>query len=100
MAQTSSALVYNCKEICQRWRKIAKGILSALFLSLFNALDTVFASKVERTITAGILSLELDEDEEANHISQQKAVQQIISIVAKDSPTDGIRRLFQMMRSV
>ena len=40
----------------------ANGILNALGLTLFNALDTVFASKVERSIAAGIISF--DEDDE------------------------------------
>ena len=80
--------------------KKASGILNALGRTLFNALDTVFASKIERAITAGLISFEQDKDEEDSSNKQQKIVETIISIVAKDSPTDGVRRLVQMMREV
>lgn len=76
----------------------AKGILSALGLILFNALDTVFASKFERNITAEILTVDLDEDEEKYSSNQSKGVQDIISNVPKGTPTDGIQRLVQMQR--
>lgn len=40
--------------------KSAKGISNALELTLFNALEAVFTSKVERAITAGLITLDLD----------------------------------------
>lgn len=79
--------------------KRARGILNAIGLTLFNALDAVFASKVERAITAGLVSLDLDDDESTN-ANPTTVVQEIIDIVAKDSPTDGIHRLVQMMRNI
>lgn len=63
--------------------KRAKEILSALRLTLFNALDSVFASKVERAITAGILCLDLDEEDDQDSVKQNQVVQDIIEIVAK-----------------
>lgn len=51
--------------ICARGGdKRAEGILNALGLTLFNALDAVFASKVERVITSGLIALDLNEDED------------------------------------
>lgn len=80
--------------------KRAKGILSSLQLTLFNALDTIFASKLERAITAGLLCLDLYEEVEINPIEKSTVVQDIISIVGKDSQTDGIRSVVQMMRNL
>ena len=60
----------------------------------------MFASKVERTVTAGLVSLDFLDEGESNASAQQQAVKDIISIVAKDTPTDGIRRLVQMMINV
>ena len=80
--------------------KRAKGILSSLGITLFNALDTVFAYNAERAITAGLVDLDLDDEDPATPTNQLELVRKIISIVAKDSATDGIRRLVQMMRDV
>ena len=52
----------------------------------------MFASKVERAITAGIINLDTTEEESEDGV-ERNVVQDIISIVAKDSPTDGVRRL-------
>ena len=76
----------------------AQGIDNALGLTLFNALDNVFASKVERTVRAGLVSLDFEYEGESNASAQQQVVKDIISIVAKETPTDGTRRLVQMMR--
>jgi len=80
--------------------KRANGIQNALGLALFNALDIVFAAKVEGAIIAGLLSLDLDDDDTSNHVTQYQILQDIIGIVAKDSPTDGIRRVVKIMRGV
>ena len=50
-------------------------------------------------ITAGIINLDTT-DEESEGGVERNVVQDIISIVAKDSPTDSVRRLVQMMRAV
>lgn len=71
----------------------AKGISNALELALLNALDPVFASKVERSVTAGLIKLDLDDEDETDSVDQQEVVQDIIATVAKDSPPDGTRRL-------
>lgn len=97
MEESSRFVATTVKRFARGGGKRAKGILSAVGLTLLNALDTVFTSKVEHSITAGIITLDLDEDEENDSSTQSKVVQDIIHIVAKDTPTDGIGRLVQMM---
>ncbi len=92
--------VTTVKRFAKGGDKRAKGILSALGLTLFNALDQVFSSQVEQSIAAGIINLDGDDDETVNLNKQFHIVHDIINLVAKDSPTDGIRRLVQMMRLV
>ena len=92
--------VTTVKRFTKGGDKRAKGILSALGLTLFNSLDVVFASQVEQSISAGVINLDGDDDENEKVIKQLHIVNDIIDLVARDSPTDGIRRLVQMMRLV
>lgn len=71
----------------------AKGTLSVLKLTIFKAFENTFASKVERAVTAGLISFALDEDNNGNASNQVKLAQDIFLIVAKDCPTDDICRL-------
>ena len=92
--------VTTVKRFAKGGDKRAKGILSALGLTLYNALDHVFSSQVEQLIAAGVINLDGDDDATENANKQLDIVNSIIELVAKDSPTDGIRRLVQMMRQV
>ena len=92
--------VTTVKSFAKGGDKRAKGILSALGLTLFNALDQVFSSQVEQAIAAGVIILEGEGNNDENPSKQLGVVNDIIDLVAKDSPTDGIRRLVQMMRQV
>ena len=92
--------VTTVKRFSKGGDKRAKGILSALGLTLYNALDQVFSTQVEQSIAAGEINLEGDDNEVENANKQINIVTSIIELVAKDSPTDGIRRLVQMMREV
>ncbi|PXF46073.1 hypothetical protein BWQ96_04173 [Gracilariopsis chorda] len=96
-----SLWVTTVKRFAKGGDKKAKGILSALGLTLLNSLDTIFSSQVEQAINAGIINLDEEEDTNDEHPNKQVGiVNEIIDLVAKDSPTDGIRRLVQMMRNV
>lgn len=95
-----SLWVTTVKRFAKGGDKRAKGILSALGLTLYNVLDHVFASQIEQAIAADLINLEGDDDESENTTKQLHLVQDIVNLVAKDSPTDGIRRLVQMMRQV
>lgn len=97
MEEEGSTLGNDSEAICAWW---AMGIQNALGLTLFNALDPIFSSKVERAVTAGLVSLDLDGEDDVSATEQHKVVQNIVNIVAKDTPTDGIRLLVQMMRNV
>lgn len=103
--------MYSWREEVQLWAttverfasggdKRAKGIRNNFGLTLFNAIDTVLASKVERAVTAGLLSLHPENGDGIDGTARQNMNRRIINIVAKDTPTDGIRRLMQMMRNV
>ena len=92
--------VTTVKRFAKGGDKRAKGILKALGLTLFNALAQVFSSQVEQSIAAGIINLDGDDGETVNLNKQFHIVHDIINLVVKDSPTDGIRRLVHMMRLV
>ena len=80
--------------------KRAKGLLRALGITLFNALDEIYSSKIEQAIAAGSINLEAADDDVMNPVKQLKTVDGIIELVAQDSPTDSIRRLVKMLRDV
>ena len=92
--------VTTVKRFAKGGDRRAKGILSALGLTLNNALDQVFSSQVEQSIAAGAIDLEGDDNEIENTTKQFHVVTSIIELVSKDSPTDGIRKLVNMMRQV
>lgn len=77
----------------------SKGMMSALGITLYHAVDESFRSKLDRAIAAGILKLRPAGNENPKKV-QHEAVEAIIQIVAKDSVTDSIRRLVQMMRDI
>ena len=95
-----SLWVTTVKRFAKGGDKKAKGILNALGLTLFNSLDQIFASQVEQAITAGVITLDEEDNDDEQPTKQINIVKDIIDLVAKDSPTDGIRRLVQMMRNV
>lgn len=77
----------------------SKGMMSALGITLYHAVDEAYRSKLDRAIAAGTLKLKPDADDTPKKV-QQAAIETIIEIVAKDSVTDSIRRLVQMMRDI
>ena len=78
--------------------KRAKGMLSALGITLFNALGDIYSSQIEQAIAAGSINLEASDEDVMNPVNQGKTVEQIIKLFAQDSPTDGIHRLVKMLR--
>ena len=62
--------VTTVKRFAKGGDKRAKGILSALGLTLYNALGQVFASQVEQSIAAGVINLDGD-DNEFENVSKQ-----------------------------
>ena len=95
-----SLWVTTVKRFAKGGNRKAKGILSALALSLFNSLDQMFASQIEQAITASIINLDEEDSDDEDPSKQVLFVSNIINLVSKDSPTDGIRRLVQMMRNI
>lgn len=69
-------------------------------MTLCNALDAIFSSKAECALTAGLLTLDLDGEYGGSASEQHQVVRNIVNMVAKDTPTDSIRRLVQMMQNV
>ena len=80
------------------WR--AKGVANNLGITLFMALDYSFQEVIKSAMQNGEIVLVDDGDEDEAKLDQTKIVQQIVHMVAKDSDTDGIRRLVKMNRDV
>ena len=74
--------VTTIKRFAKGGDKRAKGILSALGLMLYNALDQVFSSQVEQSIAAGVINLDGDDNKAENAIKQLQIVTSIIELVA------------------
>ena len=77
----------------------SKGMMYALGITFYHAVDEAYRSKLDRAIAAGTLKLKPGADDTPKNV-QQAAIETIIEIVAKDSVTDSIRRLVQMMRDI
>ena len=69
-------------------------------MSFYNSLDQIFATQIDQATIAGIINFDEEDNEEKDRNKQVLIVDDIINLVAKDLPTDGIRRLVQMMRNV
>ena len=64
------------------------------------ALDYSFQEVVKSAMQEGWIVLVEDEEDELSTLDQKKVVEQIVNLVARDSDTDGIRRLVKMNRDV
>lgn len=60
----------------------------------------MFASKVDRAVTAGLIVQDNESCTPESEKNQLKTVQDIVNLVAKDSPTDGVRRMVKMVRNI
>lgn len=76
----------------------AKGISASLALTLFRSLPPGKQQLVEKNINSG--ELVIDPNDPAAPADQTEAVEKIILIVAKDSPTDAIRRMAALNKQV
>ena len=76
----------------------AKGVANSLGISLFMALDYSFQEVVKSAVQEGRIVPGEDKEDELSTLDQKKVVEQIVNLVAKDSDTDGIHRLFKMNR--
>lgn len=92
---------------CQKLRSFAKGgdnrakgIANSLGITLYSAMDYSFVQVVDSAIAAGDLKLVADDDDEDEVIDQKVVIEKIIDLVAKDSVTDGVRRLVKMSQDV
>ena len=78
----------------------AKGVANSLGIYLFMAVDYSFQEVVKSAMQEGRIVLVEDEEDELSTLDQKKVVEQIVNLVARDSDTDGIRRLVKMHRDV
>lgn len=78
----------------------AKGIANSLGITLYSAMDYSFVQVIDSAITAGEFKLVADDDDENEVINQMELIEKIIKLVAKDSVTDGVRRLVKMSQNV
>ena len=83
----------------------AKGMLSALAFTLYYSLGRDQRNIVDNAIRCNLLQLDLDDDTEIQSLTataetQFRLVDDILRLIAKDSPTDGIRRLFKASKSI
>lgn len=77
----------------------AKGLANSLGITLYSAMDYSFVQVLDNAIANDELKLVSDDDEEET-INQKDVVEKIIDLVAKDSVTDGVRRLVKMTQNV
>ena len=78
----------------------AKGIASSLGITLCSAMDYSFIPVIDSAITADDLKLVSDDDEDNDAVDQKVVIEKIIQLVAKDSVTDGVRRLVRMSQNI
>ena len=86
----------------------AKGLLSALALTLYFSLDRDQRNIIDNAVSCKQISLEIDDDaNEPEQLSlaatakeQFKLVGEIVQLVAKDTPTDAIRRLVKTSQDI
>lgn len=78
----------------------AKGIANSLGITLYSAMDNSFIQVIYSAITTGDLKLVANNDDDAEVLNQKEVIEIIIGLVAKDSVTDGVRRLVKMSQNV
>lgn len=72
---------------------------NSLGIMLYSAMHFSFVQVIDRAVATGELQMVCDDDDVVT-IDQKKVVEKIIDLVAKDSVTDGIRRLVRMSQDV
>ena len=83
----------------------AKGMLNALGLTLYLSLQRDQRNIIDNAAHSQGVTLNLYEDTEQENLTdtakvQFKLVEKIVQLVAKDSPTDGIRRLVRVSQDI
>lgn len=83
----------------------AKGMLNALALTLYFSLERNQRNIVDNAMQDRLVSLNTDDDAEeisTNAMAriQFECVDDIVNLVAKDTPTDGIRRLVKISQGI
>ena len=115
---TSETDKYQWRSDVKTWARIikqharggdnrAKGLMSALALALYFSLARDQRNIVDNAVQRNQLPLNLDEDYDSEEKTpaaivkeQSKLVDDIIQLVAKDTPTDGIRRLVKASQDI
>ena len=83
----------------------AKGMLNALDLTLYLSLERDQRNIVDNSTQRRLISLNMEDEIEEDDVSvmiktQFKRVDEIVNLVAKDTPTDGIRRLVRISQDI